>query len=222
MEYKKARFTLLLVLGLSQVGCSEDPKVASVANFETVLRAHHATTPTTCYHKFFEDFPLVIKTLSDSKKNPNNGNPPELLGQLVKSGLLTQVEKESTVVSRSPAYGPDGLVQKTFAFDLTAEGSKWYVRAKVENGSRKSDGGFCFGKEKVVKVEQFTEPADMFGMRISKVSYLLEIEEIPAWAKTEEIQKVMPQLRPAVLSSTQPIKKMGSLTLTNIGWVVAK
>ncbi|MBA6116823.1 hypothetical protein MXF29_13800 [Pseudomonas sp. NC26] len=46
-------------------------------------------------------------------------------------------------------------------------------------------GGLCFGKAQVTAIEQFSEPGEMMGQKISRVTYAYKITGLPDWARPE-------------------------------------
>lgn len=46
-------------------------------------------------------------------------------------------------------------------------------------------GGLCFGKAQFTAIEQFSEPGEMMGQKISRVTYAYKITGLPDWARPE-------------------------------------
>lgn len=134
-------------------------------------------------------------------------NAPEKAAALVSAGLLSA--KDMDVKS---AFGNQMVPGAQYS--LTDEGKKYLVKGGAGN-----IGGwdaFCGGKYKVKEVENFTQPADMFGSKISQVNFLYEVDDAPSWAKQPAIQAAYPSVQHDVTGS--PGDK-AVLVATNDGWM---
>jgi hypothetical protein len=126
---------------------------------------------------------------------------------LAQSGLLTMSMAKNTT-GTGPALVPN--------FELTDEGKKFY-QAKA-NGSPRKGGGFCFGKAKIKSVEQFTEPAEFLGKKVSPVTYRYEVTDIPEWVKSQTIVQANSWLAGDLTSQQTAARSTATLVLTNDGW----
>lgn len=80
-------------------------------------------------------------------------------------------------------------------YELSELGKKYYQDGSIGSGlGKRRVHQLCFGTPKVVAVDSYTEPADMMGYRISKVSYRYTIDDIAEWTKDASIQKAFPNI----------------------------
>ena len=196
--------TLVAAIAFLISGCS-DPKTPNEKNFAVAVQAYLDTTYPKCY--LTSEFPRTVEW--------DVGGTKTQLRALAKAGLV--LEKEGSY--EIPTFGGRKRFAPAPAFTLTDEGKKFYKSDAVKLINGKNLGGFCFGKAKVKQVDQFTEPSDMLGMRISRVNYTYEVSDLPAWANSPAIQAAIPELKADVESDKVPIKKLDVLVLTNNGWV---
>src|SRR6202042_198653 len=77
-------------------------------------------------------------------------------------------------------------------YSLTEEGKKYLVKSGAGNVG--GFDAFCGGKYKVKEVENFTEPADMFGTKISQVNFTVVAEDAPNWAKQPQVKAAYPDV----------------------------
>lgn len=118
-------------------------------------------------------------------------DPTEIkqMNALVNSKLMT-VEKETSIhVSR---YTPTDI------------GARYTSR-------------FCYGHRLVTAIDSFTPPAQANGFPESTVTYRYTMQEVPVWAKSEEVKAAFPKL-----SSALSGESTGKATLagTMVGWQV--
>jgi hypothetical protein len=185
------------ILILSNSGCN-DAKTLTKQNLEKPIQAFLDVQYPRCV--VFADFPVKVRW-GQIEDEP-------LLRVLVKSGLLTMSDVKNT-----SGTGPPVLPN----FELTDEGKKFY-QAKA-NGSPRKGGGFCFGKAKIKNIEQFTEPAEFFGKKVSQVAYRYEVSDIPEWVKAPEIVKANLWLASDISSKETPSSATETVVLANDGWV---
>lgn len=74
----------------------------------------------------------------------------------------------------------------------------------------------CFARRNVVEVTNWTEPADVMGVRVSQVRYRYKIVDIAPWAQTARMLAAFPRIAKA-LGKVEGEDK-ASLILTNEGW----
>jgi hypothetical protein len=199
------RYVFALITAIALVGCS-DHKAASEKNFTVAIQSYLDTAYPKCY--FVHNFPATDDF-------DIGGNRPAL-GALTKVGLLVQKEERKEV---RKLFGAGTQVQIKTTYDLTEEGRKYYKVDAAKGLMGNSIGGFCFGKARVKAITQYSEPADMFGQKISRVNYEYTVGDFPAWATTPEVIGAINTLKAEVESSTTPVKKLEAVVLTNNGWV---
>ena len=76
---------------------------------------------------------------------------------------------------------------------------------------------FCFGHRVVTSIDSSTPPAPANGFTETEVSYHYKIDDVPVWAKSDEIRTAFPKF--AEETSGQAIGKT-TLALTGVGWSV--
>jgi hypothetical protein len=185
------------------LACS-DPKEATESNFTKAAQAHLDAAFPHCLLPFA--FPAESEEYD--YKGINDG-----LRALAKIGLLS--EKEETKKER---VGFFRTTRKLFTYDLTNEGRKFYTPV-----DKKADrSGFCVGRAEVVDVTTFTEPADLFGHRVSQVTYTYRVDDLPDWTKQPEVVDAFKELGLWHRAGKEPLKAIDAFILTNKGWVHQK
>lgn len=197
----------LVILATALVGCS-DPKKASESNFEKATQAWLDTAYPKCF--LMSTFPTESKEFDISNSN-------KTLHALAAAGVLKEVELSRKEIPANMFQSARTQVQ--YSYDLTDEGRKYYKAdaQKLRDGS--TAPGLCIGKAKVVKVEQFSEPGDMMGQKISRVTYTYSVDDLPKWAADKAVLESNRDLGPMVSSKDTPIKETRAFILTNNGWV---
>lgn len=197
------RTLLVTALALAVAGCS-DPKAANNANFEKAIQAQLDQSYPKCY--VTQNFPAVIEF--------DVGGQRRILAALVKGGLVAATEKEVNAAS----FGNLKLSRTVTEYTLTDAGRKHYTADATKNLRGDPLGGFCFGKAEVTRIDEFTEPADMMGARVSRVHYRYQVEQIPAWAKADDLLDALPALKNDVATQREPGQAHAVLVLTSNGW----
>ena len=98
------------------------------------------------------------------------------LEPLVRAGLIS-VE---TIQKNDSAAPGQARAADYLRYAPTAMGEK-----VIRKGANSFLGGtdICFARRKVVNVESFTEPVEVMGMTVSRVTYEYEMSNVEAWAK---------------------------------------
>lgn len=199
-------FVLVALVAFS-AGCSS-PKDANKENFAKATQAYLDETYPRCY--VTSNFPAKEK-IYERKENKN------IYHVLAAEGILSEqvvkkYEKKSSMLVPYTEY----------EYDLTEEGKKFYREGVAETFGGDSVGGICFGKAKTSSIENFTEPSDMMGMRVSHVTYLYSVDDIPEWAKTVEVTAASQAIKRDVESGETPLKSVAGFILTDKGWLHEK
>ncbi|BAP45120.1 hypothetical protein NJC40_12815 [Pseudomonas sp. 21LCFQ02] len=197
----------LVILATALVGCS-DPKKASESNFEKATQAWLDTAYPKCF---------LMSAFPTESKEFDIGNSNKMLHALAGAGVLKEVELSRKEIPASIFQSARTQVQ--YSYDLTDEGRKYYKAdaQKLRDGS--TAPGLCIGKAKVTKIEQFSEPGDMMGQKISRVTYTYRVDDLPKWASDQAVVETNRELGPMVSSKDTPIKETRAFILTNNGWV---
>ncbi|GLX91994.1 hypothetical protein Pfra02_45620 [Pseudomonas fragi] len=197
----------LVILATALVGCS-DPKKASESNFEKATQAWLDTAYPKCF--LMSAFPVESKEFDLS-------NTDKTLHALAGAGVLKEVELSRKEIPASVFQAARTKIQ--YSYDLTDEGRKYYKSDAQKRRDGTTAPGLCIGKAKVEKIEQFSEPGDMMGQKISRVTYTYRVDDLPKWAGDEAVVSNNRDLAPMAASKVTPIKETRAFILTNNGWV---
>lgn len=200
------RTLAITVVALALAGCS-DPKVASEKNFESAMQNYLDSEYPRCY--FSSNFPVEKTDFDVLGKNVG-------LAALEKAGLLaaSEVKREEKQM-----FTEQTRTVTKLSYDLTAEGKKYYRAAATKNHRGEAMGAICAGKATVKSIGQFTEPAEMMGLKISRVNYEYTVTDLPAWAMRPDVQQAIRGLKADAQSAETPVKGVVGMVLTNNGWV---
>lgn len=206
----KRHYCVLMLASSLLSGCS-DPRDASKENFTQAIQAFLDTQGNSiCAPIKGIEPPLLLP-----KDTGLNKWQHQQMDALAQAGLLSKsdkmVEVEQGFMTRTKVKVPG------FEYNLTQDGKAFFKTGRQQAWGY-DEGAFCFGQPKVTEIATFTEPADMMGMKISRVTYQLALGAIPDWAEREAIRTAYPQLRQS-LSRNQG---KAVLVLTDSGWVHEK
>ncbi|WP_420595930.1 hypothetical protein [Deinococcus sp.] len=102
-----------------------------------------------------------------------------------------------------------------FGYDLTPKGKK-----NFQQSEDRSQMGFCYGKTKFVKVENFTEPTNDNGRKSSSVTYQWEATDKPDWFESySKFIKENPDFSAPNFVKGKPQFGRMDMVLTNKGWL---
>ena len=188
------------LLVLAGCGGKQD---ANKSNFQAAIQDYLNTKKGVCVMPPAKEVPFTLQKTGGM----NFINEPEKAAALVRAGLLSA---RDTVVKA--AFG--NQMVPGVQYSLTDDGKKYLVKGAA--GNLGNWDAFCGGKYKVKEVENFTQPADMFGTKISQVNFLYEVDDAPAWAKQPALQAAYPSVQQDVTGS--PGDK-AVLVATNDGWM---
>lgn len=77
---------------------------------------------------------------------------------------------------------------------------------------------FCYGFRHVTGIESYTPPAKAAdGFNETRVTYQYELQDIPVWSKTPEVQTAFPEMARA---TSAPGSTTITLAQTGVGWQV--
>jgi hypothetical protein len=188
------------ILVIAGCGSKQD---ANKSNFQSAIQDYLNTKNGVCVMVPAKEVPFTLQKTGGM----NFINEPEKAAALVSAGLLSAKDTEVKA-----AFGNQMVAGVQYS--LTDEGKKYLV--KGAGGNVGNWDAFCGGKYKVKEVENFTQPADMFGTKISQVNYLYEVDDAPAWVKQPAIQAAYPSVQHD-FSGTPGDKAV--LVATNDGWM---
>lgn len=212
MPNRRSKSLVLVPLSLMVFTACSDPKQASEANFKQVLTK-------------FLDRPengVCIK-LPLRDKDGSEGvvvEPQEVrqsyftygqLHALAEASLLNEEVGEREEMTA--AIGMKGPRVKVSTFSLTDAGKKALSRSARPHFKNPQ---LCSGKYEVVKIENFTAPADMMGRTVSQVRYQLKALNVADWMKNPQVIAAFPELNKKVGDA---VDASAVLVLTNNGWL---
>ena len=208
----RSTLSFALLLLLATPACSQpDPKAATKVNFRRVINSGLAertlclANPTRIGDPAIR-FPVVVSSEDEGLFGERWRKRMKALlqvGVVTKRDTLIESSRydyrmERPGESREPARVP---------------GAKYVLTSEVrpENGSRR----LCYGHKEVSEILRFTEPADMFGRRMTEVTYKTEVVGQPEWAKDKRVREVFTDLAAATSDREERI----TLVLTSEGWI---
>ncbi len=209
----KKTWILITIAIMLAAGCS-DPKQASEKNFEKTLNTYFKEQPCMATGPGANfDFPLKI-----SGRDMFFKSYKEYLNTFVEIGFLTKEETLEEVKTQPVFFSgnvKDGKIA-VITYTLTDEGKKYYRSKETPNGKK---SGFYIGQPVVDKVEQFSEPADLMGLKVSQVRYTYKVEDLQDWARSDKIRATDRSINRYVKTVQQPAEEKATLILTSKGWV---
>jgi len=208
---------LLLGTALTLSACGIDPKAANAVNFETALNAHYAVMKQ-CIRigsKPNDDGIIQEYRSAAQAQSETQGQEISFYNALVDLGLLEAVtyQRDERGFSGQVTGKADWVGYKF------SEVGKSYLRPEALDKGAFSTGAplLCYGARQIVEITNFTEPAEVMGVRPSTVQYTYKIVDVEPWAKTPAFSSRYDWL-PERLTN-QSIEDDDDMVLTNNGWV---
>lgn len=220
---------VLLALGSAVLlsGCS-DPKKASKGNFQAAI-GHWIEKNPPCltvpqgeikpakdsdaeYPRYVDASPLTAKFAIENRERQEAP-----FAALVDAGLMTV--RDARISIRAGLFDDTEKEVPVHAYELSAEGKKALATTPTRSGLKSMSQRFCYGTPTVDEVVQFTEPAEMMGVKISQVSYRHHLENLPAWTQNAKLRAAYPQLE---RDTAKSLDGKAAVVLTNEGWVHEK
>jgi hypothetical protein len=207
-----------LVLGLGLVGCG-NPKDASKGNFGKAISQKlekdvyaipdpsDRSDPSDARSGYGDSLCVVPTGNLGVEKDKD-----ETQEALVKVGLLTSKTVKPSKDNYLVRANEDATI-----YELSDQGKKIVQTPRYSNY-----GPYVLPVCKVVfkEVVSYTEPSDIYGMKLSRVKYSYTLEDFPAWSKDEALLKASGNL-----NLKRKLDKAGkafmadmSLVLKNDGW----
>lgn len=139
----------------------------------------------------------------------------DMLGQLnkkradalVDAGLLTKRDTEVKAM-----FGDK--MEPATEYQITDAGKKYLV-AKGADTMVQQDA-FCTGAYAIVEVDNFTEPSDMMGVKVSQVNFRYKVKDPADWTKTESLRATYKNIADQAQGD---IQSKAAVILTNDGWM---
>ena len=118
---------------------------------------------------------------------------------LVKIGLLTKRE-----VEKRNRYDND-----YYEYDLSENGRRLFRTSS-------KGGRFCTGRQELVSIDNFTEPSDLHGVKVSHVQYTVVVKDLDEWLRINFFEKFP---KDSSNKSSFQEQKKNSFILTANGWI---
>ena len=197
-----------LLLGCS-LGC--DSKKASTGNFRSALQKHFDDHPV-CLMPTYSGYPEQIELGPNGKPRETDDNAKQAEA-LKDAGLLTV---QSTTKPATDPYAvfmhqPQRQIPVLLYSIAPGHEEAWKTTGPNDHAPK-----LCYAKVHVKSIDNFTEPGDMFGHRISEADYTYELTDVASWAKRPALQETLPLLKQRI--ETPEGKSKAVLELTNNGW----
>lgn len=191
---------VIYTAALSLLAACDDPLDADKKSFEKVLQNYYDAHPICAAISF--KLPIEFRSDSDADKKRQ-------LEPLVRVGLISVA---TTRKNESTALGK-GVAADYLRYAPTAGGEK-----VIRKGANSFLGGtdICFARRKVVNVESFTEPVEVMGMTVSRVTYDYDLKDVEQWAKGADIAVAFPQIEAMLAKSDHQATDV--LVQTKQGW----
>lgn len=194
--YPKLFFVLCISLPL---GCSS--KAASKGNFKDVLQSWWDK------HPACESLPWTMPMTLDSR---GYGFLPQIkadLDALTSAGLLTS--RTENVPGRG--YANPNAPAFTVTYGIGGPNKAAWTNNPLSNQPE-----LCYSKVKVASIDNYTEPSDMMGAKVSQVAYTVKYDDLPSWARDAKVQNSLPAMKQALAKAEQ--QRTDILVLTANGW----
>lgn len=191
---------VIYTAALSLLAGCDDPLDANKANFQKALQSYNDAHPVCASISF--KLPIELRNDSDADKKRQ-------LEPLVGVGLISvKTIQKNESAAPGQARAPDYL-----RYAPTSVGEK--VIRKGANGFL---GGtdICFAHRKVVNVESFTEPVEVMGITVSRVTYDYDLKDVEQWAKGADIAGIFPQIETMLAKPDHQATEV--LVQTKQGW----
>lgn len=167
------------LVALAGCGSKQD---ANKSNFQSAIQDYLNTRKGVCVMLPAKEVPFTFQKTGGFHVM----NEPEKAAALMSAGLLSAKDTQvKAFIGNQMVPGVE--------YSLTDEGRKYLVKGGAGNVGNWD--AFCGGKYKVKEVENFTQPADMFGAKVSQVNYLYEVDDVPNWAKVPALQAAYPLVK---------------------------
>lgn len=205
-------FKSMILIGLlacCSLGC--DSKKASTGNFKAALQKHFDENPV-CVNPSYSGYPEQIEIGPNGKPRDTDYEAKQAEA-LKDAGLLTVKAAITTATDPYATMMHQPQRQIPILVYSLAQG---HEEAWKTAGPNDKDPKLCYAKVHVKSVDNFTEPGDMLGHRISEADYTYELTDVASWAQRPALQEAFPMLKRQLDAREGRSKAM--LELTNNGW----
>lgn len=202
---------------LVAAGCS-DPRSASEDNFRKALEPMVADAFCTTIRAAIlvpdgrigdAVFPLTVATTEapGAAWDPTyDRSSVGMLDEAARGDLLTRTEGEQAVRERGSERS--AVRRHTATYAPTASGAPFFRAVERRTGSGMLPfPAVCGARGEIVDIVRWTEPADVFGQRISQVTYTSRgVDPYPLWSEADRA------------AAAKPVERTVPLALASDGW----
>ena len=208
----RVEVAMLVVVAIGLAGCS-DANVPSEANFRKALEPvmKDVFCSTLQVDRLVPQggdqdaaFPLVVSAAVPAFGFEERKATRSMLDEAARRGLLTRTQGE-TVAGRGSSDAPP-VRQPTITYAPTDRGAEFFrgVEGRTVDHEARTFPAVCGATGEVVAVVRWTDPADLFGQKVSRVTYTYRgVDPIPMATDAERAKVAATQERtvPMVLAS---------------------
>jgi hypothetical protein len=192
------QFRVILVCGATLLfaGCNKQDD--SKANYQTAINDYYKAHPA-CIWQETKKMPVQAATSDDAKT--------EGYDALTDAGLLARTtgEKKVFIIASKQVNN----------YDLSAQGRSAWTPDTTQPGY----GNFCYGHRAVDSIDSFNTGVNGSGLKTADVNYHYSLADVPAWAKSQEVQTAFSSVG-STLAHSQP--GQDSLVMNGNAWQVTK
>lgn len=177
-------------------GCSKQENLKT--DFQTAINNYYQGHPR-CLWSEAKKFPVQAATADDSKTQGYDA--------LTDAGLLTRTTAEKKVLIIAS--------KQVNNYDISNQGRSDWTADPTQPGY----GNFCYGNPETTSIDNFTTAVNSSGQNTALVHYHFKIDNVPEWAKSQEMNTAFTKLASANTGS-QPAQ----VALVKIGdhWQVSQ
>jgi len=193
--------------------CGDDPNAANEANFKAALNAHYAKMKQCVAIGGEPNDAGVIQEFRAGGSIQDKQLP--FYNGLAGLGLLETVSYQKD--ERNFSGDVKGKVD-WIGFKFTDAGKTYLRPAELDKGVFSTGvPQLCYGTPQIVAITNFTDPAEVTGVKATTVQYTYKLVDTAPWANSPVVQERFKWVRERI--SDQSIEKDDDLVLTNNGWV---
>ncbi len=176
------------------------PKDPTKSNFSKAIQAYLDTQQGLCARIPADKLPFTLENKGWF------GDFKERADALVDAGLLT---KQNAEIKAGNKMAP------ATEYQISDLGKKYLIPDKSTSAfGMGRNNAFCSGKYAMVEVDNFTEPSEMMGMKVSQVNFRYKLDGADDWTKTEALRTNFKNF-----AAQSNIEGKATLILTDSGWM---
>jgi hypothetical protein len=192
-----AYFVVFSGIVLTTAACSKTDD--SKRNYETALDNYYKAHPL-CLWSETKKFPVQAATSDESKTQGYDA--------LTDAGLLTRTTAEKRVFIIGS--------KQVNNYDLSPDKGR---QSWTADPAQPGYGNFCYGHGVVTSVDNASLGTNSAGLKTAQVNYQYKIEDVPAWAASQEIKTAFPSLGAASVGSQASV---ATLVMNGDNWQVTR